>query len=100
MSTLEGTTMHPRYQNGHGFGILTWKHVGTQKIQLKISGWLSIPICLPGGRGCIIRETGIRWNILPVNGKLAQQSKSFWCIKGKAKILASSTITIFSYLKY
>ena len=22
----------------HGFGILTWKHVGTQKIELKISG--------------------------------------------------------------
>ena len=49
----------------HGFGILIWKHVGTHKninSKLKISGYPSIPICLPGGRGCIINATqkGVR----------------------------------------
>ena len=38
----------------HGFGILTWKHVGSQKISTQK---LSIPICLPRGRGCIIKDT-------------------------------------------
>ena len=48
-----------RRTDRQGFGILLWKHVGTQKIstrKLKISGQLSIPICLPGGRGCIMKS--------------------------------------------
>ena len=43
----------------HGFGILTWKHVGTQKISTQNSKLVvsprSLAICLPGGRGCIIK---------------------------------------------
>ena len=41
----------------HDFGILIWKHVGTQKISTKSSKLnkikIRIAICLPGGRGCI-----------------------------------------------
>ena len=40
----------------HGFGILIWKHVGTQKISTQNSKLVvscRIPICLPGERGCI-----------------------------------------------
>ena len=42
----------------HGFGILTWKHVGTQKISTQSSklgvSCRSLAICLPGGQGCIL----------------------------------------------
>ena len=39
------------------FGILTWKHVGTQEISTQSSKLVvsrRSPICIPGGRGCIM----------------------------------------------
>ena len=47
----------------HGYGILIWKHVGTQKISTQSSKLVvsrrSLAICLPGGRGCIIAGVGV-----------------------------------------
>ena len=56
---LSGYRQTDGQPNRQDFGILIWKQVGTQKkkkinSKLKIKSKLSIAICIPGGRGCII----------------------------------------------
>ena len=45
------TDRQVRFWNPH---METCRHTKNLNSKLKISGLLSIPICLPGGRGCII----------------------------------------------
>ena len=45
------TDRQTRFWNPH---METCRHTKNFNSKLKISGWLSIPICLNGGRGCII----------------------------------------------
>ena len=47
------TDRQTRFWNPH---METCRHTKNFNSKLKIRSWLSIPICLPGGRGCIITQ--------------------------------------------
>ena len=59
-----------RQTDRHGFRILIWKHVGTQKISTQSSKLVvSCRSCLPGGRVCIIKSWRKTYNYCSNNRK-------------------------------
>ena len=49
----------------HGFGILTWKHVGTQKIQLKAqNSWFAVDPYMPPRRSGMHKYPDIKFSKL------------------------------------